>query len=658
MADAGYPEGRRGGAAPPDRSAGDHDGETRPDLVLTESGWASGPSGDARRRGSCRSSPFTAPPRTTSACGRRWCRDDQRALPHLPVAPAAVRDDLDSPRLARSRALPLFERLDREGIALAPLRLRRDAESGVTTCVDFFYLQGAGNANAEAVIEAARDIGIRLVLARDMYDWDGRAQALRETVAERRRRTRELIAAHPTTRTTGGAARAAQPARRVPGDDQGRVGDRGDGGHGFTSRGRGTLRGRAHAPRGTAPPRCAISTPRRAGPPRMIGVHCVWLDDGEIEADGRPGRGARVLPSLQHVPRRGITRVPELCGRASGWGFGTDGGCTNNRLSIFEEMRIDVAAPAAFVSSMARRSTRRPSRPRHRSGAEILGLDAGRQSRRAGSPILVAIDLDRRFAPPADRSPEVGVYAMSPRAVTDVWVTGAAWSRGPPRDGDAAGSGPGPRADTAMVDLDGGPLGLEAVRRCPPWRAGGARSGGAQGLGAVAPSSRRLARARSPSTASRPGSPTQGRRHSAWRARRPPAKPRPEPCRRRRRGARGAGRARDHGSCSRLLFARRVRSEAGRRRDDRGLPQSTGPSRRPELGSVGASGRLAPLAHVGSAARAKGRPGSLTGQLPPPRRWPRGRGPARPRDEGGLALLNGTHLMAVTARSPCSTPRA
>ena len=67
---------------------------------------------------------------------------------------------------------------------------------GATTCVDFFYLQDEGNENAEAVIEAARAVGIRLVLARAMYDWEGAPKRYRETVADAARRTRELIAAH------------------------------------------------------------------------------------------------------------------------------------------------------------------------------------------------------------------------------------------------------------------------------------------------------------------------------------------------------------------------------------------------------------------------------------------------------------------------------
>jgi len=42
--------------------------------------------------------------------------------------------------------------------------------AGNTTVAEFFYLNGAGNAHAEAAIRAARDTGIRLVLARTWMD--------------------------------------------------------------------------------------------------------------------------------------------------------------------------------------------------------------------------------------------------------------------------------------------------------------------------------------------------------------------------------------------------------------------------------------------------------------------------------------------------------
>ena len=96
----------------------------------------------------------------------------------------------------RDRVLyPYSTRLDREGIYLgAAFAFAEMLLHGATTCVDFFYLQDEGNDNAEAVIQAARDVGIRLVLARTMYDWEGAPARYREKPAEAARRTADLIA--------------------------------------------------------------------------------------------------------------------------------------------------------------------------------------------------------------------------------------------------------------------------------------------------------------------------------------------------------------------------------------------------------------------------------------------------------------------------------
>src|SRR4029077_12862726 len=73
--------------------------------------------------------------------------------------------------------------------------------------------------------------------------------------------------------------------------------------------------------------------------PRMIGVHCVWLDDEEIALMGARGAGAAYLPGSKMVLGDGITRIPEMLRAGVRIGLGTDGGCTNNRLSVFDEMR-------------------------------------------------------------------------------------------------------------------------------------------------------------------------------------------------------------------------------------------------------------------------------------------------------------------------------
>src|SRR5256886_6190785 len=176
-----------------------------PDLVLTEAGWQSG------RVVVVESGRVAA----VEHVHRHWPSDVMLAgkalLPgtvnaHCHTFQSLLRglgDDLDF-MTWRDRVLyPFSARLDRAAIALgAAFAFAEMLLHGVTTCVDFFYLQDEGNENAEAVVEAARWVGIRLVLARSMYDWEGAPRRYRETVADATRRTRELITAHRKDATT------------------------------------------------------------------------------------------------------------------------------------------------------------------------------------------------------------------------------------------------------------------------------------------------------------------------------------------------------------------------------------------------------------------------------------------------------------------------
>ncbi len=64
--------------------------------------------------------------------------------------------------------------------------------NGVTTVCDFFYIHDGSNVNDHAVIRAAQDLGMRIVLARTMYDWDGAPPTYQESIADAVARTREL----------------------------------------------------------------------------------------------------------------------------------------------------------------------------------------------------------------------------------------------------------------------------------------------------------------------------------------------------------------------------------------------------------------------------------------------------------------------------------
>ena len=235
-----------------------------------------------------------------------------------------------------------------------------------------------------------------------MYDWDGAPARYRETPADAARRVRELIGAH------AGETVTVQPAPHSPHGASPamiRAGWRWRGrGHALSHpRGRGAVRGeRTLAEHGATP----IRYLDRLGVlgPRMIGVHCVWLDDEEIALMGDARRRARLLPVLEHVPGRRHHAHHRDAGRGVRIGLGTDGGCTNNRLSVFEEMRM--AALLQKVRHLdgtraVRRGGLRAWAPR--GGRRCSGLDAGAIA--AGRCAdLVGVDLGHPSLHPRERA--------------------------------------------------------------------------------------------------------------------------------------------------------------------------------------------------------------------------------------------------------------
>jgi 5-methylthioadenosine/S-adenosylhomocysteine deaminase len=339
-------------------------------------------------------------------------------------------DDLDF-MAWRDRVLyPFSTRLDREGIYLgAAFAFAEMLIHGATTCVDFFYLQDAGNDNARAVIRAARDVGIRLVLARTMYDWDGAPARYRETPADAARRTRELIAEHAddqmvTVQPAPHSPHGASPAMIRAGWEVAEATGRPFHIHVAEGQYEGQ---RTLAEHGATPVRYLDALGVLG--PRMIGVHCVWLDDAEIALMAERGAGLAYCPSSNMVLGDGITRITEMRERSVRIGLGTDGGCTNNRLSVFEEMRM-----ASLLQKVRHLDgTRLPAEESFAmgtsAGAALLEVPAGRLA--AGRLAdLVAIDLGHPSLHPRGNLLKSVVYAMSPQAITDVWVHGRHVVRG------------------------------------------------------------------------------------------------------------------------------------------------------------------------------------------------------------------------------------
>ena len=333
-------------------------------------------------------------------------------------------DDLDFMGWRDRVLYPFSQRLDRRAIKIgAAFAFAELLLHGATTCVDFFYLQDEGNENAEAVIEAAREVGIRLVLARTMYDWEGAPKRYRESPADAARRTRELIAAHRDDPTC-----VVQPAPHSPhgaSPEMIRAG--------FEVAEAANTRFHIHVAEGRYEGERTLrehgATPIRyldrlgVLGPRMIGVHCVWLDDEEIALMGARGAALSYCPGSNMFLGDGITRIPEMLRAGVRIGLGTDGGCTNNRHSVFDEMRMTSLLQRVRLLDGRALPAERAFAMGTQAGAEILGLETGTIAPGQLAD-LVAVDLDDPSLHPRTDLLASVVYAMSARAITDVWVHG------------------------------------------------------------------------------------------------------------------------------------------------------------------------------------------------------------------------------------------
>jgi 5-methylthioadenosine/S-adenosylhomocysteine deaminase len=294
---------------------------------------------------------------------------------------------------------------------------------GVTTVCDFFYLNDGGNAHAEAVINAARRLGMRIVMARCFYDWDGAPAAYRETVPqavdnfERLSKAfagHDLVSIHAAPHSLHGASRemieAAHGAARQAGvpmhihlaEEAYQVDDA------LTRYGQRPLHAAA-----------AMGVIDR----HTVAVHGCWFDDSERALMAERGASLAYCPGSNMFLGDGVTDVVDLHARGVRVALGSDGGCSNNRVSVFDEMRA-----AALLQKVHRHDGQAIDAGTcldmgTRAGGEVLGLPVGRIAvgQRAD---LVALDLGDPSLWPRQALAKNVVYALSPRAIVDVWVDG------------------------------------------------------------------------------------------------------------------------------------------------------------------------------------------------------------------------------------------
>jgi 5-methylthioadenosine/S-adenosylhomocysteine deaminase len=322
---------------------------------------------------------------------------------------------------------PFSERLDERAIYAGALFAFAEALlAGATTTVDFFYLHDSSNDNAEQVIRAAKDIGVRLVLARAFYDPDAPTLAprrYREDAEEAAARCIDLADAHAANDLIGvqpapHSLHAAAPKTVAAALD---VAERlGTPCHLHLAEAA-YERAQIDERYGTTPVRLLAAEGLLSS--RLVTIHSVWVDDEELDLLAESGTGVVHCPGANAFLGDGIARLPEMLARDIRVALGPDGGCANNRQSVFDEMRQASLMAKARLTDGGALDAGTAFRLGTAGGADLLGIESGRIA--AGRLAdLVALDLDDLSLHPLATLEHQIVSSMQQTAIAKVMVGG------------------------------------------------------------------------------------------------------------------------------------------------------------------------------------------------------------------------------------------
>jgi 5-methylthioadenosine/S-adenosylhomocysteine deaminase len=161
--------------------------------------------------------------------------------------------------------------------------------------------------------------------------------------------------------------------------------------------------------------------------PRLIAVHAVHLDDGELDLLQHEGVSVAHCPSSNLKLASGIARVADMRRRGIRVGIGTDGAASNNRLDSMGEMRIAALLAKGASGDATVVSAADALEMATLEGARALGLDQDIGSIEVGKwADLAAVELSSLETLPCFDPVSHLVYAAGREHVSHVWVAGEA----------------------------------------------------------------------------------------------------------------------------------------------------------------------------------------------------------------------------------------
>ncbi|MEI7613996.1 MAG: TRZ/ATZ family hydrolase [Betaproteobacteria bacterium] len=159
--------------------------------------------------------------------------------------------------------------------------------------------------------------------------------------------------------------------------------------------------------------------------PGLIAAHGVHLDPDEIKLLAQHSCSIAHCPSSNLKLASGIAPITELTREGVNIGLGTDGAASNNRLDVFQEMRLAALLAKGISGQADAVSAHQALRMATLGGAQALGLDAEIGSVTEGkSADLCAININDISLSPCYDPASLLVYSAGREFVSDVWVAG------------------------------------------------------------------------------------------------------------------------------------------------------------------------------------------------------------------------------------------
>ncbi len=163
---------------------------------------------------------------------------------------------------------------------------------------------------------------------------------------------------------------------------------------------------------------------------RLCVAHCVWVDPREQEILAEHGVKVLHCPSSNLKLGSGLAPIVELRARGVSVSLGADGAACNNRLDMFEEMRL-----AAVLQAVRTRPGALPARDvvwmATREGARAVGLEAEIGSLEPGKRAdIIVVGLDGPHLAPGPDPYSTLVYAARGTDVRATIVDGEVLVRG------------------------------------------------------------------------------------------------------------------------------------------------------------------------------------------------------------------------------------